>query len=167
MLNIAVAALLPGTLWVIPARPLKDPLVALPRSAKRLLAGRSHGKREENPAQRVRARKGMGLDLTLTGLRKVAPWPYRTSASGLHSKMLLVNGLKCSQGKSANFSRNLGTCVGSRGPPNCFAKGEGLRREAEAAAEHSLSGFPLPGWGRLIKPPSRRSPRLRCREVAL
>ena len=48
--------------------------------------------------------------------RWVALWPYHTSAAGLHSKMLLVNGLKCSQGKSATFSRNLGTCVGSRGP---------------------------------------------------
>lgn len=70
-----------------------------------------------------------------TGLRKVAPWPYRTSASGLHSKMLLVYGLKCSQGKSATFSRNLGTCVGSRGPPTeglpFCARGRAARNRAE------------------------------------
>lgn len=64
---------------------------------------------------------GMGGVLLLPSPRApravVAQKPYHTSAAGLHSKMLLVNGLKCSQGKSANFSRNLGICVGSRGPP--------------------------------------------------
>lgn len=30
VLSIAVAALLPGTSWVFPVRPLKDPLVAEP-----------------------------------------------------------------------------------------------------------------------------------------
>ena len=53
--------------------------------------------------------------------------PYHTSAAGLHSKMLLVNGLKCSQGKSATFSRNLGTCVGSRGPEDSINYGPGFQ----------------------------------------
>jgi len=54
------------------------------------------------------------------GGRALGTWPYHTSAAGLHSKMLLVHGLKCSQGKSATFSRNLGICVGSRGlSPTC------------------------------------------------
>ena len=57
---------------------------------------------------------------------KIALWPYHTSAAGLHSKMLLVNGLKCSQGKSATFLRNFGRCVGSRGPLERAALCEGL-----------------------------------------
>ena len=57
----------------------------------------------------------MGVSLGSPREGVLGTWPYHTSAAGLHSKMLLVHGLKCSQGKSATFSRNLGTCVGSRG----------------------------------------------------
>ena len=67
--------------------------------------------------------------------------PYHTSASGLHSKMLLVNGLKCSQGKSANWSRNLGICVGSRGSSRGGTQVWGKERRHGGC---STTGWPNP-----------------------
>ena len=54
-----------------------------------------------DPAARWSVFVPLSLSFTLSLSRFLGVRPYHTSASGLHSKMLLVNGLICSQGKSA------------------------------------------------------------------
>ena len=86
--------------------------------------------------------------------------------------MLLVNGSKCNQGKSANLSRNFGRCVGSRGSYIAKLDKTGLcllcRTDASGArcgrisplfdgvvrvepfAGHGMAKGKKPCWGRLF-----------------
>lgn len=86
-------------------------------SSPDLLLNRSrtlpHQRSATTPPVGQRAKRGEGgWSVWLSPLSGLS---YRKSAAGLHSKVLLVDGMQSAQGKSATQTRTFGRCVGSRG----------------------------------------------------